>query len=295
MAGRILDIADCPARLNTRNSLLVVARPGVDEITLPLNDLGAVCLGHRQISVTKPALAALAQAGVPLIICDDAFLPVALSLPLTGFHAPARRLLAQAAAKKPVRNRLWRQIVRAKIRQQAALLTAIRGDDFGLNSMAAAVQSADRGNIEAQAARRYWPALLGDEFRRRFDQPDQNKFLNYGYAVLRAIMARAVCASGLHPGLGLHHHHRENPFGLVDDLIEPLRPFVDERVFHLVGQFGPDAPLDRATKPMILEITTQRYDAEGEQRTLFDIAARISASLAAVFEGQASRMWLPDA
>ena len=131
----------------------------------------------------------------------------------------------------PVCKRLWRQIVRAKIKAQAALLVELRGTDFGLGALVLRVRSGDPSNVEARAARRYWPHVFADlDFRRHRENEDQNILLNYGYAVLRAIIARAICAAGLHPSLGIHHHNRYNAFCLADDLMEPFRPAVDHAV-----------------------------------------------------------------
>lgn len=230
-----------------------------------------------------------------MVICDDRHLPVGLCLPLTGYHAPARRMTAQANASKPTLKRLWQQIVRAKVAHQAALLRDLRGSDFGLGELAVSVRSGDPDNVEAQAARLYWPALFDSaDFLRDPALPDQNRYLNYGYAILRAIVARAICASGLHPGLGIHHHHRNNAYCLADDLMEPFRPAVDRAAVELWRDAGPDAPLDRTIKPRLLALVEDRFDLAGERRTLFDCVARLCASVGAAFEGVGDAAALPD-
>ena len=224
-------------------------------------------------------------------------MPVTMMLPLTGYHAPARRLGAQANASIPTKKRLWQQLVRAKVRAQADTLKDLCGDDYGLTGLSGQARSGDPDNVEAQAARVYWLALFDDPgFTRDFNAGDQNRFLNYGYAVLRAAVARAICASGLHPGLGLHHHHRNNPYCLADDLIEPFRPIIDRAVVELVDEGLAGAELDKHIKPRLIQPVMDRYPLEGENRTLFDILSRLAASLAAAFESGSpqARLNLPD-
>lgn len=162
--------------------------------------------------------------------------------------------------------------------------------------MAAHVKPDDPGNVEARAARKYWGALFGDDaFRRDRKRTGTNALLNYGYMVLRAIVARAVCASGLHPGIGIHHHNRYNPFPLADDLMEPMRPAVDRAVHGLVKAHGPEAPLDTEAKRAIVGALLGRYPAAGERRTLFDLSNRCAVSLVRIYYGEGKDLELPDA
>jgi CRISPR-associated protein Cas1 len=214
--------------------------------------------------------------------------------PLRGFHQPASRMALQAAAKQPMHKRLWRQVVRSKVRAQGFMLLKLVGDGAGLAAMAGDVRSGDPGNVEGQAARIYWRRLFGDDFRRAVDGFDQNRFLNYGYGVLRAVTCRAICAAGLHPGLGLHHHHRANPFCLADDLMEPFRPLVDEVAFQLWKEQMGTAEMTPAIKKRLLGVLTTRVDLGGEARGLFDVLSRLAMSLAAVIEGRRKTLILPD-
>lgn len=296
MSDRILDIAEAPALLRAENGLLVIKRDNQDAVSLPLAEFAAVVLSHPQITCSRAALTGLVTAGAVVVTCDDHHLPVGMLLPLTGYHAPARRLRAQADAPLPLRKQLWKQLVVAKIRAQAQLLKDHRGDDFGLRGLATEVRSGDESNVEGQAARVYWLALFDSlEFQRSRESQDQNRFLNYGYAVLRAIVARAICAAGLHPGLGLHHHHRNNAFCLADDLMEPFRPIVDEAVLKVMDQFGVDAPMDRRVKEVLIGALQTRIPLDGEDRTLTDVAGKLAASLALAFEGGERKLALPDA
>jgi CRISPR-associated protein Cas1 len=206
--------------------------------TIPFADIAVLVTSHPQISFTQAVLAGLAAAGGMFIVSNEKHLPAAMLLPLSTHSTQTERFARQAAVSLPTRKRSWQQIVQAKLRAQARLLEETTGADQGLRQMAARVRSGDPDNLEAQAARTYWQALFGEgpsgePFRRDPEGGGINVHLNYGYAVLRAIVARALCASGLHPSLGVHHHNRYDTFCLADDLMEPFRPLVDRVVARL--------------------------------------------------------------
>lgn len=292
---RILDISDGGARLSLRHQQLVIDRQDAATVTVPFAELAVVVLAHPQVSVTQPVLSALAAHGGLLIACDERRLPAGMFVPLKSHHVQTERMTAQAGASLPLRKRLWRQLVRAKIRAQAEVLIDLRGDDAGLIALIPRVHSGDPSNVEAQAARRYWQSLFpGIDFRRDPDASDQNQLLNYGYAVLRAIVARAVCAAGLHPSLGLHHHNRYNPFCLADDLMEPFRPAVDRAVARYVEVVGKTADLDKSARNEILSALAGRCSLQGESRSLFDTATTTANSLVAVFVGERQNLDLPE-
>jgi CRISPR-associated protein Cas1 len=295
MTDRIIDLSDEPAALSFRNSLLVIKREGQDEITVPFAEIAVIVVSHPQVHYTNAVLCGIANAGGTFIACGEKHLPVAMLLPLETHFTQAERFTIQAQVALPVKKRLWQQIVRAKIRAQAKLLKDLRSTDGGLPFLIPRVKSGDPENVEAQASRNYWTALFADaEFRRDRNIEDQNRHLNYGYAVLRAIVARAVCASGLHPSLGLHHHNRYDAFCLADDLMEPFRPVVDGVVARLADMYGKLYPLDKQAKAAILEGLTGRFTLDGESRTLFDIVSRTASSLVAVFAGEADKLILPE-
>ena len=295
MTDRILDIADRPVRLHSRGRLLVIEAEDKSEVTVPYADLATVVISHPQVTYSQSVLAGLAEANVAFVACDARHMPVAMLLPLVGHTTQCERFAQQAAASLPTCKRLWQQIVRAKIRAQARALHDLRGDHQGLPDLRSHVRSGDPTNVEAQAGRRYWRALVGDDtFRRDRDAADANRFLNYGYAILRALVARARCAAGLHPGLGIHHHNRYDPFPLADDLMEPFRPVVDRAVVALCAARGPEAELDREAKAALIGALTARFHLAGEQRTLFDILGHVAASLVRVFGGEARELTLPE-
>jgi CRISPR-associated protein Cas1 len=295
MINRILDFSEAPARLRVRFAQLIVIRQDLPEVSVPLADLAVVLVAHPQVNFTQAVLAGLAAAGGVFVTCDGHNLPVGMMLPLTSHHTQAERFAAQARAPLPMRKRLWQQVVRAKIKAQATLLSELHGTDFGLGALVGRVQSGDPSNLEARAARRYWPQVFADlNFRRHRENEDQNILLNYGYAVLRAIVARAVCAAGLHPSLGLHHHNRYNAYCLADDLMEPYRPVVDHAVAEYLATHDQPYKLEAAAKQHIIGEITGRYEVEGCQRTLFDTATRMASSLVEVFLGNAEELELPD-
>lgn len=309
MTERILDFSERPARLNVRNGLLVVdlssGHDGRDpesglrardaqEQTIPLADIAVLIAAHPQISFSHAVLSGLAEAGGMFIACNQKRMPCAMLLPLDNHSTQTERFQAQANLPLPNRKRLWQQIVRAKIRAQARLLEELTGQDWGLEMLGATVRSGDPQNVEARAARIYWRNLFGDDaFRRNPEGEGLNPPLNYGYAILRAITARALCAAGLHPSLGVHHHNRYDTFCLADDLMEPFRPIVDRTVAALREQCEDEPQLDRETKRVILEALLTRFAADGESRTLFDWISRAASSLASAIATGQKKLEIP--
>lgn len=287
--NRFIEIAKDPARLALRHGCIIIQRELQPEVSVAVFELSAVVLANPQCSITQPAINALMEAGVPLLVCDASFLPSGMMLPLRANVLQTQRMIAQASAKVPLKKRLWQQIVRMKIRAQAAALVGLHKDDGGLVSLTTLVRSGDPTNVEARAAARYWPLLFRDpEFRRRFDAEDQNRLLNYGYAILRASVGRAICAAGLHPSIGIHHHGRENPFCLADDLLEPYRPLVDAEVAAMAGERGRDCPLDGAAKSRLIGLLDLRLQAErgsADMRPVSECIGRTAFSLAEAFGG----------
>jgi CRISP-associated protein Cas1 len=278
-------LRDPDSGLRTRNA---------DAQTIPLADVAVLIAAHPQISFTHAVLAGLAEAGGMFIACNEKRMPCAMLLPLDTHSTQTERFAAQANLAAPNRKRFWQQIVKAKIRAQAALLRERTSEDWGLENLAAKVRSGDPQNVEARAARIYWKNLFGeDEFRRNPEGEGLNPALNYGYAVLRAIVARALCASGLHPSLGIHHHNRYDAFCLADDLMEPFRPVVDRAVVTLRDQRPDLSGLDRDTKRALLEALLARFEEDGESRTLFDWAGRTASSLANAIESGEKQIEIP--
>jgi CRISPR-associated protein Cas1 len=294
MNHRLLDLSSVPARLRVANEQLLIEPEGQPTASVSLCDVAVLIVAHPQIRYTQAVLAGLASAGGVMVACDRENLPVGMLIPLAAHSTQAERFAAQASAALPLKKNLWRQLVQAKIRAQSEVLRDLRGSDHGLSSLVSRVRSGDPANVEARAARRYWPKLIGDpQFRRGRDQADANQPLNYGYAVLRAIVARALCAAGLHPSLGLHHHNRYDAYCLADDMMEPFRPLVDRAVVTAVS-VRCTHELSSEVKRDLLMMLTGRVRVDGQQRTLFDGVSRAASSLADIFLGKAKRLVLPE-
>lgn len=288
---RIVDVSTEGLHLSSYRGLLIVSKDREEVGRIALDDVHAVILHAHGCTWTGNLVAALAERGAPIVFCNTHHSPVAVTLPIEGFHAQGGRMRAQWAAGKPLAKRLWQQIVRAKIAMQGALLAfhdAPEAAAFDL--IGRRVRSGDPDNLEAQAARRYWPALMGSDFRRDRGADGANALLNYGYAVIRATVARAIVAAGLHPTIGIFHANRGNAFALADDLVEPFRPLVDSLVVALLGQ-GVDA-LDPAVKRRFAQLIA--FDVRvGDERSPVSVAAqRLAQSLAGSFETNAADLEL---
>lgn len=234
--SRIVEITEEGRHLSKDRGFLLVSAGREEVGRVPLDDIGAVLATAKGTSVSVALLAALAERGVPLVVPGANFQPVGLLWPLVSHHAQQRRMAAQLERTRAIEKRLWAQVVTAKIRRQGWALQAAGQPAGAFARLARQVRAGDPDNLEAQAARRYWPLLLGKDFRRDTEAGGANALLNYGYAVLRAGVARAIVAAGLHPGLGIFHRHPRNAMPLADDLMEPFRPIVDLEVRTLLSE-----------------------------------------------------------
>ncbi len=295
MTDRIIELTETSARLRVDLGRLAVEVPDQPTVFVPMREIAAIVVSNPAVSLTQTVLAELAKEGGVFVAMSENFLPVAMMLPLEAHSTQTARMARQAQATEPTKKRLWQTIVRSKVRAQWALLEALGRPEPGLDALLKGVQSGDPDNIEAQAAARYWKALFGTAFRRDRDADDQNRLLNYGYAVLRAVTARAICGAGLHPSLGVQHHNQYNAFCLADDLMEPYRPLVDQAVVALMEREGPRVEMTRAIRGGIVTALLGRYTVREEERTLFDLLARSAASCARVLAGEDRdlELWVP--
>lgn len=280
---RIVDIATDGRHLSLFRGFLLVEEKREEIGRIPLDDIHAVIVHAHGTTWTASLMAALAERGAPVIFCGNNHNPVSVTLPLVGHHAQNGRMRAQWTASTPLMKQLWRRIVSAKIIMQGSLLAArgIAGADaFPL--MARRVKSGDSENLEAQAARRYWPLLMGPDFRRDRTSPGRNALLNYGYAVMRATVARAVIAAGLHPSIGLAHSNRYNAFALADDLIEPFRPLVDGIVIGLPTEAA--ASLTPTIKRIFARLIAFDLPVGDDMSPVSQAAIRLAQSLARSYE-----------
>lgn len=296
MTKRIIEIGSEGCYLHIQNKQLVIERERTPIGSTPVEDLSALIIDHPRTLITQACLRELVKANVMVITADERHQPVGLLLPLESNTLQAERFSAQAALSKPAKKALWKQIVVSKVRHQARVLKMFTGKDAGLTPLSKKVRSGDPDNIEAQAARRYWSRLFPEgDFKRRREAEDQNRFLNYGYAVLRALVGRNLCAAGLHPSLGIHHHNRYNAYCLADDLMEPYRPFVDHRVKRVVERHGGEKEMDREIRKELLEIVGEPVTMESEQLTFQGAIQKSAQSLAKIVDGAEKTLLLPDA
>jgi len=289
MIRRTVEISGHGNHLFISDGALCVRR-GRDVVgRVPLEDLGVLILDAPTTTYTHHAIAEALAAGAVILPCGRDHHPAGMFLPQTS-SLQTQRVRDQAAASAPLRKRLWQQIVRRKIANQAAVL-----DDGpvakGLKLMVSRVRSGDPANVEAQAARKYWRALFGKVFRRGREGAPPNALLNYAYMVLRACVARSVCAAGLHPSLGLHHHNRSNAFALADDLVEPLRPMADRKVKALYEAGARE--VERETKVELLSLLTAEIEVAGARGPLMVGLERVIASLVRCYAGEAKAIELP--
>jgi CRISPR-associated protein Cas1 len=289
--GRIVEIAEDGRHLSVLRGFMVVSAEREEIGRVPLDDIGVVLVNAHGASYSNNLIVELAKRGASLVACGPNHQPVAWLWPVVGHHAQALRMLSQTQATKPFGKRLWQTLVRAKIEQQGAVLAALgkRGEGFRL--LARQVASGDPVNLEAQAARRYWPLMFGEEFRRDREAPGVNGLLNYGYTILRSATARAVVSAGLHPSLGIHHRNRANDMCLVDDLMEPFRPLVDLHVARLVAA-GVDG-VTREAKQTLAAITIADMQTAKGVTPLATCLDRLATSLGQSFETGKAELDLP--
>lgn len=263
--------------------------------TVPFTHLAAVICAHPQVTFTQAVVSEMAEANAILVCCDAKRQPVAMMLPLTTHHRQTTSFQKQSSAGLPLRKRLWREIVLAKIQAQSSALMRVRGKDGGVGLIAKRVKVGNASQMEALASRYYWQQVFDDtKFRRRDDEDARNALLNYGYAVVRAMSARALCGAGLHPALALHHHNQYDPYPLANDLMEPYRPLVDEWVSWWCGMREGPWPLDAESKRALLEQLTGRFTDGTESRTLFDWVERAAGQLARCLDGLRKSLEFPE-
>ena len=294
MIKRTIEISREPAHLSVRLGQLVLKRGGNSVGQIPCEDIGVLIVDNPRVTYSHAALAKLADCGATVVLCGNNHLPSAIVLPLADHGQVVWRLNDQLAAKRPLRKQLWRQVVRAKVRGQAQNLPVGSAPRKKLIQLASEVKSGDPKNVEARAARLYWAHWLAEEeFRRNPDLPGLNAFLNYGYAVMRAAVARALVAAGLLPALGLHHRNRSNAFCLADDLVEPLRPLVDDRVRDM-REIGYEE-LTQEAKAELLKLLADRVRMGDDTGPVMVNIHRMVASLVKCYQGESKRLELPRA
>lgn len=264
--------------------------------TIPIEDIGVVILDNRQLVVTHALLAALVENNVAVIICNEKHMPVGLQMPLDGNHIQSERFRDQVNASEPLRKQMWQQTMQWKIRNQAAVLDIQGGENRNMLKWSTAVKSGDVDNLEARAAAYYWknvfPTIPG--FLRNPDGVEPNNLLNYGYAIVRAMVARALVGAGLLPTLGIHHHNRYNAYCLADDIMEPYRPFVDKVVIDMMNRFELGGDLSHEQKTELLSIPVMDVMIDGHRSPMM-VAVQITAnSVQRCYSGESRKILYPE-
>lgn len=285
-----------PAYLSHRNSQLVISFPEKEDRTVPIEDIGVVVLENQQITISHGCIAALVQNNVALISCDTSHMPTGLILPLDGGNTQAERFRHQIEASVPLRKQLWQQTIQQKIYNQAKVLEKIGIDAFNMHRWSKSVKSGDPDNYEGRAAAYYWQNIFSEymDFNRNRAGEPPNNLLNYGYAILRAIVARSLVSSGLLPTLGIFHRNKYNAYCLADDIMEPYRPFVDLIVYGIVAEGSDFHELDTLLKTKLLQLPQVDVQFDDMISPLLVGASRTTASLARCFEGVSRKINYPS-
>ncbi|MFH1805161.1 MAG: type II CRISPR-associated endonuclease Cas1 [Pseudomonadota bacterium] len=292
---RIIEISSDDRHLAIARGMMEIRSDGSVVGRVPLDDIGALICSAHGLTYSNNLIAKLAERSVPVVLCGPNHMPVAYLMAADSHHLQSRRVMAQADAATALKNRLWKQLVQAKIEAQAAVLQTTGKSHIPVGSMIRHVKSGDPDNIEAQAAQRYWQLMFGGDFRRNRFGDGPNALLNYGYAILRAATARAVIAAGLHPSLGLHHRSGANPMNLVDDLIEPFRPIVDLLVWRIAHDADDDADIEVTPdrKRHLATITAHDLPTDAGASPVMQCLHRLAGSLAQCYLGEADSLVLP--
>lgn len=306
--------------LSLTNAQLVLRLPEVEKndtvpenfkkeaaATIPVEDIGIVVLDHKQITITQALMEALLENNTALITCDSTHHPTGLMLPLCGNTIQNERFRAQLDATEPLKKQLWAQTISQKIKNQAAMFGSKGIENNYFVPLYRNVKSGDSDNCEATAAAYYWGkffsklSLAGSEplaglnnFRRFREGLPPNNYLNYGYALLRATMARSIVGAGLLPTLGIFHHNRYNAYCLADDLMEPYRPYVDKVVYSIIEEKGIQEDIPKEIKALLLKIPAMDILIDGEKSPLMNATQRTAVSLVKCFNGEQRKLLYPD-
>lgn len=289
---RVVDIETDNLHLAVQRGFLIIQSGGEERGRIALDDIGALIVHAHGTTWSTAVFTRLGERGVPVVICGPNHAPAAIVWPLEGHYQQAARMRAQLGASRPLAKSLWKEIVRAKIGMQGAILARNGHEAGAFDLLMRRVRSGDPDNVEAQAARRYWKLLFGPGFTRDQDGTGLNSLLNYGYAVLRATVSRAICAAGLHPTIGIFHANRANAFALADDVMEPYRPQVDQMVLDLAGDGQTEVTPE--TKQVLTGIVTLDLPGPLGLSPLSVQVQRMVHSLAVSFETGTARLELPD-
>lgn len=303
MIKRIIEISQAKTYLSVKYGQLLIKQEGEQISSIPCEDIGVLLVDHQGVTYTHSIFTELLRCGAAVVLCGGDHHPAGMLLPIESNSVQTERFRQQIEAKEPVKKRLWKQIVKAKIKHQAKLIGRDSDVYKSLMTLRDRARSGDPDNIEAQASRKFWPVYLQDvvstnppqvQFRRNIDGAPPNNMLNYGYMVMRAAVARALCSAGLLPSLGIHHRNRYNAFCLADDLLEPFRGFVESKVRDVYSDIGPVDELEQSTKAKLLEVLYEEVSIGGFKGPLMVGLHRTMASLQRCFAGEQKKIDLPE-
>lgn len=301
MYWNIVELAENGRYAKVERGFLVVYKRQQKLGEVILDELSCLLISADQATISKPLMVRLAEQGIPVVFCGKNYHPISITLAYSHHHQSTRILGLQIAASTPLKKRLWQQLVTQKINNQMSVLKKSESAQGKtpykrLERLSLSVKSGDPENHEAQAAKLYWPALFGNDFRRIAKAGDfLNAALNYGYSVIRAACARATCAAGLQPALGLHHHNQNNSFCLVDDLMEPFRPIID---LVIIKWFEEDTltsdKLEPYHKAALAKVLTQDVSVSNTPTPVSNAMEMLAFSLAKSLEGKNAQLKLPS-
>lgn len=314
MIKRIIEISQAKTHLAIRYGQLIIksfdptqdGQNGENVSSIPCEDIGVLLIDHQGTTYTHCVFTELLRCGAAIVLCGGDHHPAGMLLPIESNSMQTERFRQQIEAKEPVKKRLWKQIVQAKIKHQAKLVGKDSDVYKALMALRDRVRSGDPENIEAQASKKFWPAYLQDiqvyselvesdiDFHRNIDGLPPNNMLNYGYMVMRAAIARALCSAGLLPSLGIHHRNRYNAFCLADDILEPFRGFVEAKVRDVCREIGVSDNLDQTVKSKLLEVLYESVTIGGFNGPLMVGLHRTMASLQRCFAGEQKEIDLPE-
>jgi CRISP-associated protein Cas1 len=292
---KIIEISQAKRHLAVRLGQLIIKENGYELSTIPCEDIGILLIDHPAVTYTHSVFTELIRCGAAVVFCGGNHHPAGMLLPIEGNTVQTERFRQQIEAKEPVKKQLWRQLVRAKIKHQAK----VAGEDSEvykeLIGLRERVRSGDPENIEAQASKKFWPAFVTTiDFKRNIEGLPPNNLLNYGYTVMRAAVARALCSAGLHPSIGLHHCNKYNAFCLADDCLEPFRGFVETKVKQICESQTAVDELTQEIKAQLLEVLYQEVTIGDNAGPLMVGLHRTAASLVRCFAGEQKEMDLPE-
>lgn len=294
MIKKIIEISQAKRHLAVRLGQLIIKENG-EEQSIPCEDIGILLIDHPAVTYTHSVFTELIRCGAAVVFCGGDHHPAGMLLPIEGNTVQTERFRQQIEAKEPIKKQLWRQLVRAKIKHQAKVVgedSEVYKELMGLRER---VRSGDPDNIEAQASKKFWPAFISTiDFRRNIEGTPPNNLLNYGYTVMRAAVARALCSAGLHPSIGLHHCNKYNAFCLADDVLEPFRGFVETKVKQICETQTAIDELTQPIKAQLLEVLYQEVTIGDNAGPLMVGLHRTAASLVRCFAGEQKKMDLPE-